>query len=113
MKNDTQLIVVDDMSFDEVVRRGRGRILIEVTGKWCPPCRRMAPLVHALATERATTLRVATLDMDDAPATASALGVRGVPTFIVFEDGRDIGRQLGAMPATVLRALVDRPAVES
>jgi thioredoxin 1 len=106
MTNDG-LIAIDDMSFDSVVRTA-GRVLVEVTAAWCPPCQRMKPLVQALARERAGSLRVAILDMDAAPAAAAALGVRGAPTFIVFEDGREIARQLGAMPPTVLRALVDR-----
>jgi thioredoxin 1 len=100
-------IAIDDMSFDSVVRSG-GRVLVEVTAKWCAPCERMKPLLLALAKERAGSLRVAVLDMDAAPATAASLGVRGAPTFVVFEDGREIARQLGAMPPTVLRALVDR-----
>jgi thioredoxin 1 len=102
-----EVIAIDDMSFEAVVRAS-GRVLVEVSAKWCAPCERMRPLVHALARERAGSLRVAVLDMHAAPATAAALGVRGAPTFVVFEDGHEIARQLGAMPPTVLRALVDR-----
>ncbi len=104
MKN---LLAVDDASFDAVVKQP-GRTLIEVSGAWCGPCRQMKPILERLADERAGRLRVAILDMDEAPTTAASLGVRGAPTFIVFEDGKEIARQLGAVPPTVLRALVDR-----
>lgn len=106
----TSLKTIDDESFASEVLAHEGRVLVELTAKWCGPCRQMLPLLHALANERAGTLRVATLDIDDAPRTAVALGVRGAPTFVVFENGREIARQLGAVPPTVLRALVDRPA---
>jgi len=105
MKN---VMDVDDASFETWVRQP-GRVLVEVSGKWCGPCRQMKPILDRLADERVGSLRVGILDMDEAPATAASLGVRGAPTFIVFEDGREIARQLGAVPPTVLRALVDRP----
>lgn len=103
-------IEVTDASFDADIRRARGRFLLQVTATWCGPCRQMKPAIEQLARERAGSLRVGTLDVDACPETVIALGVRGAPTLIVFEDGREIARQLGAVPPTVLRALVDRPA---
>jgi thiol-disulfide isomerase/thioredoxin len=104
------LIPVDDETFDAHVRRAKGRFLLQVTATWCGPCRQMKPAIEQLARERAGSLRVGTLDVDACPNTVIALGVRGAPTLIVFEDGREIARQLGAVPPTVLRALVDRPS---
>lgn len=105
----TNLLALTDLNFADVVTRDRpGRVLVEVSAKWCGPCRQMAPVLRQLAEERAGSLTVGVLDMDDATTTAAALGVRGAPTFIVFENGREVARQLGAMPPTVLRALVDR-----
>jgi thioredoxin 1 len=105
-----RLLAIDDSNFDTMVMQSSGRILVEVSGQWCGPCRQMKPALERLAEERIGSLRVGILDMDEAPAAAASLGVRGAPTFIVFEDGKEIARQLGAVPPTVLRALVDRPS---
>lgn len=109
----TNLIPIDDAAFEREVLGSPTRFLLDVTAKWCGPCRTLLPIVHALAAERAGSLRVGTLDVDEAVATATALGIRGAPTLILFEDGREIARHLGAASARTIRELVDRPSPQS
>jgi thioredoxin 1 len=102
------LVSVDDASFEPTLRTHKGRFLLDVTAQWCGPCRAMMPAIVALASERKQTLTVGLLDVDAAPETAIALGIRGAPTLILFEDGKEIARHLGAASPTILRNLVDR-----
>ncbi len=104
------LVSVDDANFLAAVRQHRGRLLLDVTATWCGPCRAMMPAILSLASEREHSLTVGLLDVDAAPETAIALGIRGAPTLILFEDGKEIARHQGAASPTILRSLVDRQA---
>ncbi len=98
---------VDDDSFDRLAAEP-GLLLLEFTAQWCPPCRAIAPLLERIAAERAGVLRVAVADLDASPGLAARHGVRGAPTLIVFQQGREVGRQLGAAPKAKLDAWLDR-----
>jgi thioredoxin 1 len=80
-------------------------VLVELSGTWCPPCRAMQPILLALARER-PGLRVLTIDVDSNQAVARRLGVRSVPTFIVFRDGQPVGQLVGACSRRKLEALL-------
>ena len=82
------LVSVDDASFEHTVRAQKGRFLLDVTAEWCGPCRAMMPAILMLASERKHSLTVGLLNVDTAPETAIALGIRGAPTLILFEDGK-------------------------
>lgn len=109
MKKD-DLVSVDDANFEQRVRAQKGRFLLDVTAEWCGPCRAMMPSILALASDRKGSLEIGLLDVDASPETAIALGIRGAPTLILFEDGKEIARHLGAASPTILRNLVDREA---
>jgi thioredoxin 1 len=101
------LTKIEDASFEAEVLRADQPVLLEVGAKWCPPCRAIEPHLAALAETYGGRLKVLTLDADDSPATAARLGVRGVPTMVVFKGGREVERQLGAVPKTRLVAMVE------
>ncbi|MGK2230218.1 MAG: thioredoxin 1 [Methanobacteriota archaeon] len=82
-----------------------GRVLVDFYADWCAPCRTMEPAVEEVADEG---VRVVKVDIDENQKTASAYGVRSVPTLIVFEDGEPVTRAVGAKSADELRELVGR-----
>lgn len=77
---------------------GSGVVLLDCWATWCGPCRVMEPIVEDLAREFAGKVTVAKLDVDQEPRAAQALQVQGVPTFVVFKDGRPVERFVGAVP---------------
>jgi thioredoxin 1 len=99
------VLEINDLNFDEQVLASDRPFLLELGATWCAPCRAMAPLLARLAEEHANTLRVGMLDVEDSPAVAQRLGVRGVPTVLLFANGQEVKRQLGAVEAKKLRAL--------
>ena len=99
----TTLHAVTDASFSIDLAPGTGIVLLEFTAAWCAPCRAMAPVLHAIAEEYQGRLRVMQMDADSNVATMTRLGVRGLPTMLLFRDGEEVDRIVGAVPASRLR----------
>lgn len=100
-------VALTDMTFARVVEGTAVPVLVDFYADWCGPCKLMAPVLDALARDRADRAVIAKLDTDRAPNTAARFGIRSIPTLIVFRDGREVGRELGAVPRQRLDALLD------
>jgi thioredoxin 1 len=99
------VLEINDLNFDSEVLGSDRPFLLELGARWCGPCKAMAPLLTRLAHEHPDAVRVGMLDVEDSPEVANRLGVRGVPTVLVFANGGEVKRQLGAVDAKKLRAL--------
>ncbi len=86
--------------FNRKIARSTIPVLIEVCAPWCGPCRMMAPAYEAAARELERQVRLIKLNYDAEQAVASRLGVRGIPTMILFHEGREVVGTSGAMSAT-------------
>jgi thioredoxin 1 len=98
------VIDVTDEDFAAQVIGSELPVLVEFTADWCPPCRQMGPVLHALATEEADRLKVVQLNVDRNPVTTNAYQVLSMPTFMVFRDGEPIKAMVGARPKRRLLA---------
>src|SRR6476661_5261196 len=92
-----------DATFTQAVAPGTGLVAVDFTAEWCAPCRMMKPVLESLAQEFDGSVRIVQLDADANPATLVRLGVRGLPTVLVFRDGQVVDRIVGAQPAARLR----------
>jgi thioredoxin 1 len=99
----TQIPTVTDDGFTAAVLESDRPVLVDFTAAWCPPCRVMKPVLAELADER-DDLRVVQLDVDADQRTAAEYGVLSMPTFILFRDGREVQRLVGARPKRRLEA---------
>jgi len=98
---------VTDPRFEEQVLASPLPVLLDVWAPWCVPCRGMEPVIEDLATSLAGKVRVAKLNIDRNPEAAARLRILGVPTLIVFKDGREVTRMVGAREkGDLMRALV-------
>jgi thioredoxin 1 len=97
---------VTDKEFDRVVNGSSAPVLVDFYADWCGPCRAMAPTLDDLAQRRAGDLLVLKLDTDANPLTASRFGIRGIPTVIAFEGGKERGRHVGLADLKTLEGLI-------
>jgi thioredoxin 2 len=98
---------VDGSEFDEVVKASSLPVLVDLWAPWCGPCRAVAPALQQLAADRAGTLRVVKVNVDEAPEVSARLGVQGIPTMVLYRDGTEIARQVGALPGDRIGRWVD------
>jgi thioredoxin 2 len=99
---------LDDETFARTIAESRIPVLVDFYADWCGPCKMMAPFVDELAGRHQGDALVAKLDTDRSPRTAESFAIRGIPTVIVFRDGREVTRVSGAMPLPGLEALLAR-----
>jgi thioredoxin len=99
---------LNDETFARTIAESEIPVLVDFYADWCGPCKIMAPFVDELARERQGTALVAKLDTDRAQLTASGFNIRGIPTVIVFKNGKEAARQTGAVPKKVLEDLLAR-----
>jgi thioredoxin 2 len=98
---------ITDADLDRIVAESDVPVIIDFYADWCAPCKLMAPVFDELARERRGQALVLKLDTDRNPQATQRFGVRGIPTLIVFRGGREVGREVGAVPRDRLRALLD------
>jgi thioredoxin 1 len=92
-------------SFSAAVAQTPGPLIVDFWAEWCGPCRVVSPLVERVGREH-PEIRIAKVNVDEEPELASAQGVRGIPTLIRFDGGRETLRVTGALPyERLLRAL--------
>ncbi len=85
-----------------------GPVLLDCWAAWCGPCRMVAPIVEQIAGENAGKLTVAKLNIDEYGAEAVRLGVMSIPTLILFKDGEEVDRMIGASPKADIQAMINR-----
>jgi len=93
-------------TFERTIRETEIPVLVDFYADWCGPCKMMAPFVDEVAREYEGRALVAKLNTDLAQNTSTALGIRGIPTTIVFKGGKEVARQTGAVPKAKLVELL-------
>jgi thioredoxin 1 len=96
-------IDVTDANFAETI--GNGSFVVDFWAAWCGPCRMIAPVIEELAASR-TDVRFAKLNVDQNPRTASAYRAMSIPLLVLFKDGVEKGRVVGAVPRNKIEAAI-------
>ena len=94
---------VTDATFDTDVLKAKAPVLVDFWAEWCGPCRAIAPSLEELGAEFAGKLDIVKVNIDENPQTPSQFGVRGIPTLILFKDGKPAATQVGALPKSKLK----------
>jgi len=99
-------IVVDAVALAELVRTSALPVLVDFHAEWCGPCRFMAPVLERFAHDHAGEVVVAKLDTDQNEEAAHRYAIRGIPTLLLFLNGEEVDRQVGAVPAPYLENML-------
>lgn len=91
----SDVVHVDDNNFESEVLKSEVPVLVDFTAAWCGPCQRLSPIVEKFATDNVGKVKVCKVDIDDASSVTSKLGIRGVPTLMVFREGSNLGYKVG------------------
>lgn len=99
---------VSDDAFDQEVLKSDTPVLLDFWAEWCGPCKAIAPALEDLAKEYEGKLRVVKLNIDHNQKTPRDYGVRGIPTLMVFKNGKVEATQIGAVSKGQLKQIIDK-----
>jgi len=101
-------MLVGDAEFDRVVADAQVPVLVDFYADWCGPCKMMAPVLEQVARDRVGQVLVAKVDTDRSPVVSQRFRIASIPTLVVFSGGREVAREMGAIPRPRLDALLGR-----
>lgn len=104
---------VTDTNFGDAVLSASQPVLVEFWAQWCGPCRSLAPVVDGLAEQYAGAARIKKLNVDDNPEVVERYRVKAIPTLILFHDGVEKQRLVGAVSKAVIARTIDAQVVEN
>ncbi|MFZ2237070.1 MAG: thioredoxin TrxA [Dokdonella sp.] len=99
---------VSDDQFDSEVLKSDGPVLVDFWAEWCGPCKMIAPILDDLAASYEGRLKIAKINIDQNQKTPRNYNVRGIPTLMIFKDGKVEATQIGAVSKTQLSQLIDK-----
>jgi thioredoxin 2 len=105
---DGQPLDLNDSNFDAVVDETRLPVLVDFWAAWCGPCQMMAPAFKQAAAQLKGRALLVKVNSDESPELSRRYGIRSIPTLVKLVNGREVGRQSGAVPAGVIVGMIER-----
>ena len=100
-------IEISDDTFEEnVIKKGQP-IIVDFWAEWCGPCKQIGPILEEISEEYSDKITIGKLDVDENPETPQKYGVRGIPTIMIFKDGRLIDQKVGSLPKSIINEWIE------
>jgi thioredoxin 1 len=98
---------VTDASFEADVLNSTTPVVVDFWAEWCGPCKMIGPSLEEIAKELGPKAKIVKINIDENPGTPSKFGVRGIPTLMIFKDGKLSATKVGALPKTQLQSWIE------
>ena len=103
-----QIVHLNDSNFKEIVEANPAPILVDFWAEWCMPCRALAPVIDELSQEFQGKVRFAKVNVDECKDIPAQLGIRGIPTLILFSAGKKANELVGNQPIDKIRSMLSK-----
>ena len=104
---------ITDSSFEQDVLQSTKPVLVDFWAEWCAPCRMIGPIIEQIASDFASSATVVKLNVDDNSASAQRYGIKGIPTLILFNEGKEVERVVGATSKDSITRILEKYATVS
>ena len=98
---------ITDNNFDEEIKNSELPILVDFWAEWCGPCKQIGPILEEIGELKKDNLKILKLNVDENPQTPQKFGVRGIPTLMLFKDGKLVDTKVGSLPKNMLESWLD------
>ena len=96
----------NDDNFEKDITDSKVPVIVDFWAEWCGPCKQIGPILEEIAIEYASKIKVLKINIDENPQTPQKFGVRGIPTLMLFKEGKLVESKIGSLPKTTLDAWI-------